>query len=174
MRRRVVSEVPQRVTCGSPRAGGPRIQPVAPRVKVPNNPVDMDSKGLSACYPRRTFYPLSDTLSTQQYRITIAYPASRVAEAGVPASVSWGTLLHVLHRVTTRATPTLRTSVTFWEAAAPAKLPTMLGPRPRTGKWVDRTGQPCFMGVSPTVVAHRGAKLVPTLQPGRPAHTTRV
>ena len=41
--------------------------------KVPNNSVDMSSKELSACYPRRTFYPLSDTLSTQQYRITIAW-----------------------------------------------------------------------------------------------------
>ena len=38
---------------------------------MPNNPVDMDSWGLSACYPRRTFYPLSDGPSTQNHRITI-------------------------------------------------------------------------------------------------------
>ncbi len=32
--------------------------------------VDMDSWGRSACYPRGTFYPLSDTPSTQRCRIT--------------------------------------------------------------------------------------------------------
>ncbi len=31
----------------------------------------MDSKELLACYPRRTFYPLSDNPSTQDYRITM-------------------------------------------------------------------------------------------------------
>jgi len=38
---------------------------------VPNNPIDMGSKGLLACYPRSTFYPLSDSPSTRNYRITI-------------------------------------------------------------------------------------------------------
>ncbi len=38
---------------------------------MPNNPVDMDSWGLSACYPRRTFYPLSDGPSTRNHRITM-------------------------------------------------------------------------------------------------------
>src|SRR5947208_2646910 len=33
-------------------------------IEVPNHPVDMDSWGRSACYPRGTFYPLSDTAST--------------------------------------------------------------------------------------------------------------
>src|ERR1700751_5122204 len=32
----------------------------------------MDSWELSACYPRRTFYPLSDGPSTQNHRITMA------------------------------------------------------------------------------------------------------
>ncbi len=32
--------------------------------------VDMDSWGRSACYPRGTFYPLSDTASTCRCRIT--------------------------------------------------------------------------------------------------------
>src|ERR1700679_4143615 len=35
-----------------------------------NHPVDMDSWGRSACYPRGTFYPLSDTPSTRGCRIT--------------------------------------------------------------------------------------------------------
>jgi hypothetical protein len=39
---------------------------------VPNLPVDVDSWGRSACYPRRTFYPLSDGPSTQNHRITMA------------------------------------------------------------------------------------------------------
>ena len=39
---------------------------------MPNNPVDMDSWGLSACYPQRTFYPLSDGPSTWNHRITMA------------------------------------------------------------------------------------------------------
>ena len=38
---------------------------------MPNLPVDMDSWGRSACYPRRTFYPLSDGPSTQNHRITM-------------------------------------------------------------------------------------------------------
>ena len=38
---------------------------------MPNNPVDRDSWGLSACYPRRTFYPLSDGPSTRDHRITM-------------------------------------------------------------------------------------------------------
>ena len=38
---------------------------------MPNLPVDMDSWGRSACYPRRTFYPLSDGPSTRDHRITM-------------------------------------------------------------------------------------------------------
>ena len=37
---------------------------------MPNLPVDVNSWGRSACYPRRTFYPLSDGPSTQNHRIT--------------------------------------------------------------------------------------------------------
>ena len=37
---------------------------------MPNTPVDVNSWGVSACYPRRTFYPLSDGPSTQNHRIT--------------------------------------------------------------------------------------------------------
>jgi hypothetical protein len=38
---------------------------------VPNNFVDLVSGKLLACYPRRTFYPLSDIFATQQYRVTM-------------------------------------------------------------------------------------------------------
>ena len=40
---------------------------------MPNPPVDVDSWGGSACYPRSTFYPLSDGHSTLSRRITRAY-----------------------------------------------------------------------------------------------------
>ena len=39
---------------------------------MPNLPVDVNSWGRSACYPRRTFYPLSDGNSTLYRRITKA------------------------------------------------------------------------------------------------------
>ena len=38
---------------------------------MPNTAVDMDSWAVSACYPRRTFYPLSDGPSTRDHRITM-------------------------------------------------------------------------------------------------------
>ena len=38
---------------------------------MPNDAVDMDSWASSACYPRRTFYPLSDGPSTRCHRITM-------------------------------------------------------------------------------------------------------
>ena len=40
---------------------------------MPNSAVDMNSWALSACYPRRTFYPLSDGSSTRNHRITNSY-----------------------------------------------------------------------------------------------------
>ena len=39
-------------------------------IEVPNHAVDMDSWARSACYPRGTFYPLSDGRSTTSRRIT--------------------------------------------------------------------------------------------------------
>ncbi len=37
---------------------------------MPNTAVDMNSWAVSACYPRSTFYPLSDGPSIQNHRIT--------------------------------------------------------------------------------------------------------
>ena len=39
-------------------------------IEVPNHAVDMDSWARSACYPRGTFYPLSDGASTCHRQIT--------------------------------------------------------------------------------------------------------
>ena len=41
-------------------------------IEVPNHPVDMDSWECSACYPRGTFYPLSDAAPVRRHRITIS------------------------------------------------------------------------------------------------------
>src|SRR4029078_1710593 len=41
-------------------------------IEVPNDAVDMDSWASSACYPRRTFYPLSDGPSTRDHRCTMS------------------------------------------------------------------------------------------------------
>ena len=38
---------------------------------MPNTAVDMNSWAVSACYPRSTFYPLSDGPSTRDHRITM-------------------------------------------------------------------------------------------------------
>jgi hypothetical protein len=51
---------------------------------VPNLPVDVSSWGRSACYPRRTFYPLSDGFSMQNHRITISH--FRACAACMPGS----------------------------------------------------------------------------------------
>src|SRR2546429_60346 len=42
-------------------------------IEVPNLAVDVNSWARSACYPRRTFYPLSDGPSMQNHRITKPY-----------------------------------------------------------------------------------------------------
>src|SRR3954447_15207846 len=39
-------------------------------IEVPNGAVDVNSWAPSACYPRGSFYPLSDTPSTRRYQIT--------------------------------------------------------------------------------------------------------
>ena len=53
-----------------------RDRTVSRHIEVPNHPVDMSSWGGSACYPRSTFYPLSDGVSTHVRRITMPqFPA---------------------------------------------------------------------------------------------------
>ena len=51
-------------------------QDVTSRHRGANHPVDMSSWGGSACYPRSTFYPLSDGVSIHVRRITMPqFPA---------------------------------------------------------------------------------------------------
>ena len=58
------------------RDRGDLISLITADIEVPNHPVDMSSWGGSACYPRSTFYPLSDGVSIHIRRITMPqFPA---------------------------------------------------------------------------------------------------
>ena len=98
---------------------------------MPNLPAAVDARGRSACYPRSTFYLLSDGLPIQHRRITKAdfrpcssdrsrsqaplYFCARVARLPTGPRVPW------------------RSSVTLWEETAPVKLPDEHGPDPGLG-----------------------------------------
>ena len=119
---------------------------------MPNLPAARDARGRSACYPRSTFYLLSDGLSIQHRRITIAdfrpcstdqsrsqapfYDCARVARLPTGPRAPW------------------RSSVTLWEETAPVKLPDEHGPGPGYGP--VRTNMHSgwyFTGDSPTAGA---------------------
>ena len=86
----------------------------------------MDARGRSACYPRSTFYLLSDGLSIQHRRITNAdfRPCSTDGSRSQAP-------LYVCARVARLPTgprAPLHSSVTVWEETAPVKLPDEHGP----------------------------------------------
>jgi hypothetical protein len=98
---------------------------------VPNLPAARDARGRSACYPRSTFYPLSDGLPIQHRRITNAdfRPCSTCRSRSQAP-------LYVCARVARLPTgprAPLRSSVTLWEETAPVKLPDEHGPGPGYG-----------------------------------------
>ncbi len=76
----------------------------------------------SACYPRRTFYPLSDGPSTRDHRITMT--DFRLCSTCCLA-VRQAYAIALNERFPTALSPPSRASVTLWEATAPVKLPTM-------------------------------------------------
>ena len=93
---------------------------------MPNLPAARDARGRSACYPRSTFYLLSDGLSIQHRRITnadfrlcLTYPSRSQAPFYVCAPVA---------RLPTGPRVPWRSSVTLWEETAPVKLPDEHGP----------------------------------------------
>ena len=56
-------------------------------IEVPNDSIDRGSKESLACYPRRTFYPLSDGHSIMDHRITITHEHKvRACSACLPYS----------------------------------------------------------------------------------------
>ena len=93
---------------------------------MPNLPAAVDARGRSACYPRSTFYLLSDGPSMQDRRITNAdfRPCSTDGSRSQAP-------LYVCARVARLPTgprAPLRSSVTVWEETAPVKLPDEHGP----------------------------------------------
>ena len=119
---------------------------------MPNLPAARDARGRSACYPRSTFYLLSDGLSIQHRRITNAdfRPCSTDGSRSQAP-------LYVCARVARLPTGPrvpLHSSVTVWEETAPVKLPDEHGPGPGYGpvRVIVHPGW-YFTGGSPTAGA---------------------
>ena len=96
---------------------------------MPNPSVDVNSREGSACYPRRTFYPLSDGLSMQNHRITM--PCFRICSTC--PSRSQAPLCHCTPRaITNRAEGTFgRLRYSF------RRQPPQLNCPPDTVPWPD-------------------------------------
>ena len=104
---------------------------------MPNHPVDMSSWGGSACYPRSTFYPLSDAVSIHMHRITM--PQFPACSACLPPSQAPLCHCTLRGRLPIDLRAPLEASVTLLEATTPVKLPTKQCPhfkrvRPQTAK----------------------------------------
>src|SRR5437764_14142373 len=86
----------------------------------------MDARGRSACYPRSTFYLLSDGLSIQHRRITNA--DFRPCSSDRTRSQAPFYVCARVARLPTGPRVPLHSSVTVWEETAPVKLPDEHGP----------------------------------------------
>ncbi len=92
-----------------------------PTSRCQTTPSIWSSWGLSACYPRRTFYPLSDGPSTRDHRITMTdFRLCSTCQSRSQAGLCHCTLTS---RFPTGLSQPSRASVTLWEATAPVKLP---------------------------------------------------
>src|SRR5919199_4290836 len=98
-------------------------------IEVPNLAVDVNSWARSACYPRSTFYPLSDGPSTRHHRIT--RPGFRLCSTG-PSRSQAGFCPCTRRTISNRAEPTFerlryylggdRPSQTTHLALSPARI----------------------------------------------------
>ena len=98
-------------------------------IEVPNLPVDVSSWGRLACYPRSTFYPMSDGPSIRNHRITMScFAPDRLVGLTVkhPYAITLYARLPSVLRVP------LKASVTLLEATTPVKLPTTQCPSERS------------------------------------------
>ena len=102
---------------------------------MPNNPVDMDSWGSSACYPRRTFYPLSDGPSTRDHRITMTV----FRLCSTCQSRSQAGLCHCTQRpISDRSEPTIaRLRYSLGGDRPSQNYPPHNVPDPDNGSWLD-------------------------------------
>ena len=98
---------------------------------MPNLPAARDARGRSACYPRSTFYLLSDGLSIQHRRITNA--DFRLCSTDGSRSQAPFYVCAPVARLPTGPRVPWRSSVTLWEETAPVKLPDEHGPGPGHG-----------------------------------------
>ena len=98
---------------------------------MPNLPAAVDARGRSACYPRSTFYLLSDGLSIQHRRITNA--DFRPCSSHRTRSQAPFYVCAPVARLPTGPRVPWRSSVTLWEETAPVKLPDEHGPGPGYG-----------------------------------------
>jgi hypothetical protein len=88
----------------------------------------MDSWGVSACYPRRTFYPLSDGPSTRDHRITMT--DFRLCSACRPHSQAG--LCHYTHQpISDRLEPTIARLRYSLGGDRPSQTTHHAGSRPR-------------------------------------------
>ena len=102
---------------------------------MPNPPVDVDSWGGSACYPRSTFYPLSDGHSTLSRRITRAY--FRVCSTCRSRSQA-GLCSCTLRTIANRSEPTLRAPPLHFRRRPPqSNYPPDTVPCPDNGARLD-------------------------------------
>ena len=94
----------------------------------------MSSWAVSACYPRRTFYPLSDGPSTQNHRITMTdFRLCSTCQSHSQA----GYAIALYERFLTVLSLPSHASVTIWEATAPSNYPPYNVLMPDSGNQLD-------------------------------------
>ena len=98
---------------------------------MPNLPAAVDARGRSACYPRSTFYLLSDGHPMMHRRITNA--DFRPCSTDGSRSQAPFYVCAPVARLPTGPRVPWRSSVTLWEETAPVKLPDEHGPGPGYG-----------------------------------------
>ncbi len=103
----------------------------------------MNSWAVSACYPRSTFYPLSDGPSIQNHRITMTcFRTCSRRHARSQAGLCHCTNLLMSDQISQPSC----SSVTLWEETAPVKLPTDTVRYPDHGSTLEH--QPLKGGIS--------------------------
>src|SRR3954453_9102598 len=112
----------------------------------PNGSVDGDSWEPSACYPRRTFYPLSDGPSTRDHRITSA--DSRPCAARRPCSQA-GLCACTRRLVSDQPEPTVAGLRYALGGDRPSQTARHAGSRPRAtgGGYTANGGRVVFQGL---------------------------
>ena len=127
---------------------------------MPNLAVDVDSWARSACYPRSTFYPLSDGHSTLGRRITRT--CFRTCSACLPRSQACLNSC-ALRTVADRPEQTLRAPPLHFRRRPPqSNCPTAIVPKPDHGFWLET--QYCQSGI-PTATPAQLTPCVHSLPP---------